>query len=259
MAHPENNGPAGVREVGQVLPRGLIYSRPVVLAVLHSLQPLEISAEQPAAGWGGGEPGLPARVGEAWRGGGAPRWRYIMAGLLGRPGARAAAAGPACWRRPCCWTRCWCRVCGPLAPGRGGGRPGGAAVSLRARFGPAAPPFKPAEVRHHLSLSKPASCLAPPPALASESTSSPLSTTWAAARPPQRISPGVSGRGAWEDAGWRYVHNRIAVTVPSHALMCSALPSRFAGSRSALEMRLGPSAARGPSGSSNRSPWRPAC
>ncbi len=172
---------------------------------------------------------LPARVGEAWRGGGAPRWRHIMAGLLGRPGARAAAAGPACWRRPCCWTRCWCRVCGPLAPGRGGGRPGGAAVSLRARFGPAAPPFKPAEVRHHLSLSKPASCLAPPLALASESTSSPLSTTWAAARPPQRISPGVSGRGAWEDAGRRYVHNRIAFTVPSHALMCSALPSRFAG------------------------------
>ena len=202
---------------------------------------------------------LPARVGEAWRGGGAPRWRHIMAGLLGRPGARAAAAGPACWRRPCCWTRCWCRVCGPLAPGRGGGRPGGAAVSLRARFGPAAPPFKPAEVRPHLSLSNPASCLAPPPALASESTSSPLSTTWAAARPPQRISPGVSGRGAWEDAGRRYVHNRIAFTVPSHALMCSALPSRFAGSRSALGMRLGPSAARGPSGSSNRSPWRPAC
>ena len=183
---------------------------------------------------------LPARVGEAWRGGGAPRWRHIMAGLLGRPGARAAAAGPACWRRPCCWTRCWCRVCGPLAPGRGGGRPGGAAVSLRARFGAAAPPFKPAEVRHHLSLSKPASCLAPPPALASESTSSPLSTTWAAARPPQRISPGVSGRGAWEDAGRRYVHNRIAFTVPSHALMCSALPSRFAGSRSALGMRALP-------------------
>ena len=250
MTHPENNGPAGVREVGQVLPRALIYSRPVVLAVLHSLQPLEISAlRATCSGVGWGRAGASGARGR----GVARRRRPTMAAYHGR------TAGPACWRRPCCWTRCWCRVCGPLPPGRGGGRPGGAAVSLRARFGPAAPPFKPAEVRPHLSLSNPASCLAPPPALASESTSSPLSTTWAAARPPQRISPGVSGRGAWEDAGRRYVHNRIAFTVPSHALMCSALPSRFAGSRSALGMRLGPSAARGPSGSSNRSPWRPAC
>ena len=53
----ENNGPAGVREVGQVLPRALIYSRPVVLAVLHSLQPLE---KTPASNlqWGG--------VGASW-------------------------------------------------------------------------------------------------------------------------------------------------------------------------------------------------
>ena len=57
--HPENNGPAGVREVGQVLPRALIYSRPVVLAVLHSLQPLEITAlSNLAAWWGGDEPRL---------------------------------------------------------------------------------------------------------------------------------------------------------------------------------------------------------
>ena len=57
MTQLENTGPAGVWPTRGATPRALIYSRPVVLAVLHSLQPLE---KTPASNlqWGG--------VGASW-------------------------------------------------------------------------------------------------------------------------------------------------------------------------------------------------
>ena len=167
MTHPENNGPAGVREVGQVLPRALIYSRPVVLAVLHSLQPLE---KTPASNlqWGG--------VGASW-GCRRPWARRGVAVALQDGGTSWPDRSGAPQRAP---RRGWASVpaptalldallvlgCGPLARGGAVGRPGGGATSPRAAGSARRTSYEPAEVRRHLSLPKPVRSLPFTPALA---------------------------------------------------------------------------------------------
>ena len=194
MNHPENNGPAGVWPTRGVPPRAPIYSRPVVLVVLHSLQPLEKTPEQPAAGWG--------RAGAAGARGRGVVWRRrsmtaVRRGQTARAPRRARRRGWASVPAP---TALLVLGCGPLA--RGGG-----ATSPRAAGSAHRTSYEPAEVRRHLSLPKPVRSLPFPPALAAVRS---LAAVTAARplRPAQCISPGVSGRRAREDdAGRMYGHN----------------------------------------------------
>ena len=219
MTHPENNGPAGVREVGQVLPRALIYSRPVVLAVLHSLQPLE---KTPAsnlqwggvgASWGCRRPWARRGVAVALQDGGTswPDRSGAPARASPRLGQRAGAdraAGRAAG------ARVW-------AAGTGrGGRPAGRGRHQPARggFGPphllracrGAPPPLAAQARA-LSALHPGPGRRHSPLTRRRSLAAAHSPPFTAARlprPAQCISPGVSGRRAREDdAGRMYGHS----------------------------------------------------
>ena len=220
MTQLENTGLAGVWSTRGVTPRAWMYSRPVVLAVLHSLQPLEISAERATcSGVGWGRAGASGARGR----GVARRRRPTMAAYHGRTARAPRRARRRGWAtmpaRAALLDALLVLGCGPLARGGAVGRPGGGATSPRAAGSARRTSYEPAEVRRHLSLPKPVRSLPFTPALAAAhspltrrrslaTAHSPPFTAARLPRPAQCISPGVSGRRAREDdAGRMYGHS----------------------------------------------------
>ena len=185
MTHPENNGPAGVWPTRGVPPRAPMYSRPVVLAVLHSLQPLEKTRQATCSGVGWGRAGAAGARGRGVVWGRRSR-TAVRRGRTARAPRRARRRGWASVPAP---TALLVLGCGPLARGGAVGRPGGGATSPRAAGSARRTSYEPAEVRRHPCA------LCPSPRPWPPCAHSPPFTAARLPRPAQCISPGVSGAG----------------------------------------------------------------
>jgi len=190
-----------------------------------------------------------------------------VAGPLGRPGARAAAAGPACRREPRCWTRCWCSDVGRWhGAGRSAGRAGAPPARAR-RVRPAAPPTSLPRCAATSRCPSPcALCRSPrpwPPSLAAHSPPFTRRRSLAAVHRCQAAQAGAvhlaGGERAPGEGGRRGADVRAQLARAHRALvradeLGAALQVRH------RPRRVVPREALPRSGSSpSRSPWRPTC